>query len=196
MLQSTADESYTERLVTIEKAWWRKVLDPQIPYRWFLQRQLPGFMLEIGCGLGRNLINNGGRGVGLDHNPTSVAFARSRGLTAMTPEEFESSKYNSFGRYDSLLFSHVVEHMSYDDALKLVSKYLPYVKSGGKLILICPQHAGFKSDKTHVEYFELNKLQRLAHESGASVIKACSFPFPSLMGTMFTYNEWVIVATV
>jgi SAM-dependent methyltransferase len=195
-MQSTAHESYTNRLITLEKAWWRKILDPQIPYRWFLKRQSPGFMLEIGCGLGRNLLNNGGRGVGLDHNPNSVSIARDRGLTAMTPDEFEGSRFNIHGKYDSLLFSHVLEHMSYLDALKLVSKYMPYVKNGGKIIIICPQHAGFMSDKTHIEYFDLDKMNRLMIEVGLSPKEGTSFPFPAFMGAKFNYNEWVAIGQV
>jgi len=194
-MQSTAHESYTNRLITIEKAWWRKILDPQIPYRWFLKKQSPGFMLEIGCGIGRNLLNNGGQGVGLDHNPSSVALARGRGLTAFTPSQFLESRYNQDSSYDSLLLAHVVEHMTAQEAKKLVQQYLRYLKPGGKLILICPQKAGFKSDSTHVEYFDLVKMQELAEGLGLLVLKQESFPFPPFIGRFFVYNEWVLVAS-
>ncbi len=45
-----------------------------------LTRINPGFVLDVGCGLGRNLANIGGYGVGVDHNSESVAVACSRGL--------------------------------------------------------------------------------------------------------------------
>ncbi|NBW83483.1 class I SAM-dependent methyltransferase [bacterium] len=194
MMQSTAQESYTQRLVTIEQAWWRKILDPQIPYRWFLKRQKPGFMLEVGCGIGRNLLNNCGRGVGLDHNPMSVSLACSRGLTAFTPGEFAESKFNQDSSYDSLLLAHVIEHMTLDQAQALVQQYLRYLKQDGKLILICPQKAGFRSDATLVEYFDLPKMQGLVEQLGMTVRNTSSFPFPSIAGDFFTYNEWVMVA--
>jgi len=194
-MQSTAQECYTQRLVTLERAWWRKILDPQIPYRWFLKRQSPGFMLEVGCGLGRNLINNSGHGVGLDHNPTSVALACSRGLTAFTPEKFQKSEFYRDAVFDSLLLAHVIEHMTFAEAKELVREHLRHIKPGGKLILICPQKAGFRSDATHVEYFDVNKMQQLALELGLTMKKAASFPFPPWVGDLFTYNEWVLVAS-
>lgn len=192
--KSTADTSYTQRLVTLESSWWRKYIDPQIPYRWFLKRQQPGFMLEIGCGIGRNLLNNGGQGVGIDHNPTSITLARQRGLTAFTPADFNTSEFNQEARYDSLLLSHVIEHMTFDEARSLVSSYLKYVKPGGKVILICPQPAGFRADKTHVEYFDIRLMKRLTQELKLEITQEASFPFVSWVGSFFKYNEWVILA--
>jgi 2-polyprenyl-3-methyl-5-hydroxy-6-metoxy-1,4-benzoquinol methylase len=192
--RSTADTSYTQRLVTIESSWWRKYVDPQIPYRWFLKRQQPGFMLEIGCGIGRNLLNNGRQGVGIDHNPTSITLARQRGLTVFTPTDFKTSEFNQEARYDSLLLSHVIEHMTFDEARSLVSSYLKYVKPGGKVILICPQPAGFRADKTHVEYFNLILMSRLAKDLGLTIASEHSFPFPPAIGNVFKYNEWALVA--
>jgi SAM-dependent methyltransferase len=196
IVSSTSESGYTQRLLNLQSAWWRRVLDPQIPYRWFLQRLQPGFMLEVGCGVGRNLFNNGGRGVGIDHNPTSVEVARSRGFQAFTPTEFVASDFVNIARFDSLLLSHVLEHLSYEDAKRLVAGHLRYVRPGGKVILICPQPAGFRSDQTHVEYFDLRLMRRLVHELGLDVLSENSFPFPPLVGKFFTYNEWVLTASI
>ena len=194
MEKSTAHENYTSRLINIENAWWRKILDPQIPYRWFLNKLGPGFMLDIGCGVGRNLLNNRGRGVGIDHNPTSIRVARSRGLTAFTAEEFRSSEFYNQCQFDSLLFSHVLEHMEYQRARGLVEEHLKFLSPKGRLIIICPQPAGFRSDKTHVEYFDLGLMERLATELKLKVELKASFPFPHFAGHIFKYNEWILVA--
>ena len=77
---STRDDSYTSRLLAGERAWWRRLFDVQAPYRWNLRRLELGFTLDVGCGIGRNLLHFEGRGVGIDHNPASVDVARSRGL--------------------------------------------------------------------------------------------------------------------
>ena len=82
MVNQTAEKAYTDRLLRIETVWWRRVLDPQIPYRWNLRRLNPGFVLDIGCGLGRNLNSLSGAGVGVDHNKNSVDVCRSRGFLA------------------------------------------------------------------------------------------------------------------
>src|SRR4051794_27828148 len=77
---STEDAAYAYRLARLETVWWKRWLDVQRPYRWNLRRLEPGFTLDIGCGLGRNLSHLGGDGVGIDHNEESVATARARGL--------------------------------------------------------------------------------------------------------------------
>src|SRR6201991_4938021 len=100
-LYSTEDQRYAVRLATKEAVWWKRWLDVQAPYRWNLRRLHPGFTLDIGCGIGRNLLHLEGSGVGVDHNAHSVAIARSRGLEAFTPAEFLTSPFNLEARFDS-----------------------------------------------------------------------------------------------
>src|SRR5690348_5340321 len=109
---STADPAYSRRLQRLETVWWKRLLDVQRPYRWHLRRLKVGFFLDLGCGLGRNLINAGGAGagVGIDHNADSVMTARNRGLTAFTPEQFLGSEFAVQGRFDTILLAHIAEH--------------------------------------------------------------------------------------
>ena len=58
--------------------WWKKLLDVQAPYRWNLQRLKLGLTLEIGCGIGRNLMHLKGQGIGIDHNFQSVEMQESK----------------------------------------------------------------------------------------------------------------------
>jgi 2-polyprenyl-3-methyl-5-hydroxy-6-metoxy-1,4-benzoquinol methylase len=154
----------------------------------------PGFMLDVGCGIGRNLAHLDGSAVGVDHNQDSVAVARDRGLRAFTPDEFLASEYARPGTFDSLLSAHVVEHMSSSDATALLGAYLPYVKVGGRLILITPQESGYRSDATHREFVDFAAQERLAHDLGLTVLSRRSFPFPRMAGRWFRYNEFVLVA--
>jgi SAM-dependent methyltransferase len=190
----TTDAAYTRRLERLGGAWWKRLLDVQRPYRWHLRRLRLGFVLDVGCGLGRNLINVGGAGVGVDHSAESVAVARGRGLQAFTPAEFLSSAHASPGRFDALLLSHVVEHMRFAEAVELLSTYLPYLKAGGRVLLIAPQEAGYASDPTHIEFMDLTALDRLARAVTLEPVKAYSFPFPRLAGRLFKYNEFVLLA--
>jgi SAM-dependent methyltransferase len=190
----TRDESYTHRLLALESEWWRRVLDVQAPYRWNLRRLEPGFTLDIGCGIGRNLLHLEGEGVGIDHNPASVEIARKRGLQAFTPEEFDRSVFNSPERFDSLLLSHVVEHMTRPEGVALLQRYRPVLKRGGRAILIAPQESGFESDPTHVEFADFAALRRIARESGLTTEREYSFPFPRPLGKFFRYNEFVSIS--
>lgn len=197
MANGTAGGDYTQRLLRKETAWWKRALDVQRPYRWNLRRLDPGFTLDLGCGLGRNLGHLGGHGVGIDHNPTSVATCRDRGLEAYTPEEFAASPRNEPATFDSLLAAHLVEHLEPEAARDLLRRHLPLVKVGGKLILITPQERGYASDVTHVAYVDLAGLESLVHALGATVERRFSFPFPwAVVGKVFTYNEFVVVGRV
>src|SRR5688572_3247513 len=150
----TDDAAYTERLE--RAAWWKRLLDVQRPYRWHLRWLELGFVLDVGCGVGRNLVNLGGRaaGVGVDHNPASVAAARRRGLEAFTPDELRTSPYAFPGRFDALLLAHVAEHMHEAEAAALLREYLDLVRPGGRVVVITPQEAGHASDPTHVELMD------------------------------------------
>jgi SAM-dependent methyltransferase len=190
----TKGQDYAQRLRTLESVWWKRFLDVQRPYRRHLQSLDLGFVLDIGCGLGRNLCHLKGNGVGVDHNPVSIYEARSRGLTAFLPPEFLTSDYAANGRFDTILCAHVVEHMHRDEAQRLLAPYLPFLREKGRLVLITPQEAGFRSDPTHVEFCDLLALADLSKDLGLKTDRAYSFPFPRAIGRIFKYNEFVFIA--
>lgn len=194
-IKDTKNSDYTDLLLKKQTAWWKRLLNVQAPYRWNLQRLKPGFTLEVGCGIGRNLIHLKGQGVGVDHNFPSVEFARNQGLTTFTPEEFEDSKFNIPQYFDTLLLAHVAEHMTLDEAVELLNKYMPFIKSEGRLIIITPQEAGFKSDSTHVEFMDFPKLRNIHKQLGLKVVQEYSFPFPRFIGGIFTYNEFISIGS-
>ena len=169
------------------------MLNVQAPYRWNLRRLKPGFTLDIGCGLGRNLINLDGQGVGIDHNSDFVEIARSRGLTAFTPEEFLGTRFNVAESFDSILLAHVVEHTTEKQAAKLLNDYLHLVKPRGKVIITAPQESGYRSDPTHVQFMDFEALRRVASEARLTHVNEYSFPFPRILGRVFKYNEFVSV---
>lgn len=190
---STNEEQYTNRLATLETAWWKRLLNVQAPYAWNLRRLKPGRTLEIGCGIGRNLRHLRGQGVGIDHNPFSVRLCRAAGLEAYTLEDFPQSVSGREGRFDSLLFSHILEHMPAVDAEALVRTYLPQLRPGGQIIIIAPQERGYASDATHVQFVDFAQITTLAQKINCRVERRFSFPLPRIAGMLFTYNEFVAV---
>ncbi|MDU0312717.1 class I SAM-dependent methyltransferase [Phycicoccus sp. M110.8] len=192
----TAGSDYAQRLQRLEGARWKKLLDVQRPYRWNLRRLGLGRVLDVGCGIGRNLANLGPDSVGVDHNADSVAAARARGLTAYTTQEFWDTEVARPGSFDSLLLAHVMEHVDADVADGIVREYLPCLRPRGKVVLITPQEVGFRSDATHVRFVDLAGLDDHAQRLGLAVDRAYSFPFPRPAGRVFKYNEFVLVASV
>ena len=192
---STESEKYTRRLVELESVWWKKLFDVQRPYRLHLQSLKPGFVLDIGCGIGRNLLHLGGHdaGIGVDINPFSVQVARQRNIQAFTPEEFATSDFSRQQIFDSILLSHVAEHMTPDEVAALLAGYLPFLRTAGRVIVITPQEKGFASDSTHVSFTDFTVLQMIALKSGLTVTREYSFPLPRSFGRVFPYNEFVSI---
>ncbi len=192
----TEGREYAERLRAKQHVWWKRALDVQRPYRYNLRRQHLGRTLDVGCGVGRQLGVLDAGSVGVDHNPHSVAVAREAGLPAYTAPELFASRHARSGGFDSMLLAHVVEHMQRDDALAVVRSYLPFVRPGGKVMFICPQEVGYRSDPTHVRFYDGDDLVELARELGLQPGKWWSFPFPRWAGKLFIYNEVNLVSRV
>jgi SAM-dependent methyltransferase len=191
---ATAGSDYAQRLSLLGGASWKERLDVQRPYRRMLQRLNLGRVLDVGCGIGRQLANLDGNGVGIDHNETSVGIARERGFEACTPAEFAVSPHARPGAFDALLLSHVVEHVSDEVAFQLLVDHLRHVRRGGRVVMICPQEKGWATDPTHVRFVDDADLTELATRAGLTVERARSFPLPRVFGRLFPYNEFVVVA--
>ena len=192
--EATAGQDYADRLVRHRSAWWKQLIDVQAPYRWHIRRLRLGRTLDVGCGLGRNLHHLGPDAVGVDHNAHAVAIARSEGLTAYTTAEFATTADAVPAGYDSMLLAHVAEHMDRASAVEILETYLPYLKPGGRLVVITPQEAGYRSDSTHVRFVDFAAAQDLAHAAGLRTERTYSFPFPRFVGRFFTFNEFVTIA--
>jgi len=180
---------YAERLVRLQTPLWKRVLDVQAPYRWNLRRLRPGRMLDVGCGIGRHLAHTPGA-VGVDPNQSCVEVARAHGLEAYTPEDFRAEP----GSFDSLLVAHVLEHLTPAEADRLLETYLPYLKPGGRAILITPQERTFAMDPTHIWFVDFGVLQMLAGRFGLEPERMFSFPFPRWAGKLIPHNEFVFTA--
>jgi SAM-dependent methyltransferase len=187
----TRSPDYTARLRIRGGVVWKRILDVQRPYRWNLRRQNLGRTLDIGCGIGRNLTVLPAGSVGVDHNPTSVETARKRGLEAYTPEEFFARDWDPF---DDMLLAHVIEHLTATDTRDLLRDYLPKLRVGGRVFMICPEERGYASDPTHVQWTTGDDLEHLARDVGLMPGAPKSFPFPRWAGRWFTYNEFTLLA--
>ena len=179
---ATRSKEYAERLTRLQTTWWKSWLDVQAPFRWNLRRLQPGFTLDLGCGIGRNLEHFPGTASESIRTKLRESRASAR-FQAFTPDEFRRApEYNRPGRFDTMLLAHVAEHMTEAEALSLLQEYESLVRPGGKSILIAPQEAGFRSDATHVELMDFERLTRISDRLGFRPDRIFSFPFPRWVG--------------
>lgn len=193
---ATEGSDYTTRLKRVGGQRWKQVLDVQRPYRWNARRLLGDrHVLDVGCGIGRNLAHLSPNAVGVDHNASSIAECRSLGLEAYTTDEFFGDFDRHRGAYTGLIAAHLVEHMRPDQAVEVLTSYAEALAPRSVAVLICPQEKGYASDATHVSFTDLDGLAAVAEQCGWTPQRAFSFPFPRAAGKLFRYNEFVLVAT-
>lgn len=190
----STDEAYAGRLAALSGRWWKRLVPN--PYRWNVRRLATGRVLDVGCGIGRCLDFIGPRGVGVDPNRAAIDACHSKGHEAYTPEEFIAAHSEGEWSFDTLLCSHVVEHLDEATGAELLRTYMPYIRRGGRVVLITPQERGQRSDPTHVRFIGPDTSARLAGDVGLVVERSSSFPLPRWFGRWFVYNETVTVARV
>lgn len=190
----TARPEYAQRLIARSGQAGKRLLHVQAPYQVHVRRICRGRVLDVGTGIGRNLVSLGDQSVGVDHNAVSVDVARSRGLKAYLPADFTTSPDGILAGYDTLLFAHVLEHMPGEQAQALLAAYLPYLRPGGRTIVICPQERGYASDPTHMRFLDFGGIAEICRGAGLLVRQQYSFPLPRLTGRVFAHNEFVVLA--
>jgi SAM-dependent methyltransferase len=146
----------------------------------------------VGCGVGRILDYLAPDAIGVDTNTAAVAHCRSLGFDAYLPNELEALAPEPF---DALVLAHVLEHLEPEGARALLGQYLHYLNPRGQVVIICPQERGYRSDPTHVHWYDLVTLRTICQELGLAVTTARSFPLPRWVGRFFVYNEFVVVAS-
>jgi SAM-dependent methyltransferase len=193
-VESSLQPEYADRLASLSGKWWKRWLPN--PYRWHIRARCGANVLDVGCGVGRCLGFLGpGRAVGVDPNAASIEIARSRGFSAFTPDEF-SEHFADVRNFDTLLCSHVLEHLSAAESEALLREWLPRVVPGGRVVLICPQTRGQASDPTHVRLMDPAALREVCAAVGVEVDRVGSFPLPRWFGRWWVHNETVLVGSV
>jgi SAM-dependent methyltransferase len=190
-VSSTTSLEYTERLIKKQDSGLKKLIKTFDPYKHHIRKVIEGKTLEVGCGIGRVIGFSPEQIVGVDHNAHSIETCQNKGFQAFRVEEFQTT----FGaqNFQTLIMSHLLEHMSIQESVDLINFYKPYLVNQAKVIAITPQEVGYRSDHTHAEFVDFSKLREIFQKSGVELQTEYSFPFPRFMGKIFIYNEFVAI---
>ena len=111
-------------------------------------------VMEVGSGFGgkMEMLHQLGFAdvLGVEKNAVSVALARSRGLKAVTLDEFEANPPKE--KADLLVLSHIIEHLPPYEVVELMEYYLNHLHIGGHVLIVSPVfHPHFYLDLDHVK---------------------------------------------
>lgn len=172
---STSNHEYTKYYLGKYNIWYRRLFPIDIPFKFIAKSCCRGKILDIGCGPGRYLSFFKDKAIGVDHNKDFVAYTRERGFKTFYSKDFLADNKEVF---DTLLFSHILEHMNLEEGVALVKTYLPFLKKYGRIVIIVPHGYCFRNDPTHVLYYDKNKVEELAYALNYKIKKKFYHPFP------------------
>ena len=92
------------------------------------------------------------------------------------------------------MLSHVLEHLTFEDCAQLLDAYLPLLVAGGRVVIECPQEAGYPLDPTHIRWVDFDEARRQCEDKGLTVARHYSYPFPRWAGRVFVYNQFEALA--
>jgi SAM-dependent methyltransferase len=169
--------------------WWNKTLGPS---------RLR--ILEIGCGNGSNLktFEQLGHDVtGVEPDAVARQVAEESGLRVFAGTAEDLPKAFSDGKYDVIVFMHVLEHCIRPDAAVRNARNL--LRKGGKIVAEVPNNACTAAEffgttwywldvPRHVNFFTTKSLQSLFSENGIKPVQTvyrgyCRHFSPSWMST-------------
>jgi len=150
-------------------------------HRMFVDREVPGTLLDIGCGDGRFMsvmARRGWRVAGVDFDAEAVA--RARQLRNLDVEVGTAASQAARGRrYDWVTASHVIEHVA--EPGEFLRQCRELLNPSGRIVLRTPNSASFGHRRygeawrgleppRHLQLFTLSALSACAHQAGLRVV--------------------------
>lgn len=131
-------------------------------------------VLDVGCSDGLYLKYMGGGSQGIEQVPVLGEEARRKGMNVITGDVLETIRTLPDGRFEGVLFSHVMEHV--DSPIEMLRQINRVLEKGGTLVLGLPiERNVFRDllrmdyfDGTHIYAFSVRNANKLLEETGFS----------------------------
>jgi O-antigen chain-terminating methyltransferase len=139
-------------------------------------------VLDVASGQGHFLAllkSHGINAEGIEIDSDLCAVSASQGLKVSQGDFFEFLKTRQPGRFDAVMCSHIVEHLTPDRVEKLFSLLHAATAPGSTLVILTPNIANirravgdFWRDPTHVRPYPISALDKLLRRTNWLVIDA------------------------
>jgi SAM-dependent methyltransferase len=160
---------------------------------------LKGRVIDFGCGVGELLQRLPVGSVGLEINPVTVAYCRSKRLDVrLYDPEKDHYQLDDFkdGSFETLILNHVLEHLKNPD--QVLRSLLQASRRLGieKTVIIVPGKKGFSFDSTHLTYIDRDFFinHHLTDAEGFRIVDQIYFPLNlRFIENFFTHFEFHII---
>jgi len=132
-------------------------------------------VLDVGCGEGQFIEALQAQGIhasGVDVDTQMVQVCRDKGLDVVKADLFDYLPQHA-GEFDGILASNVIEHLTIQDTLRLLSVAFDTLRPGGILLLATPNPESlivhlyeFWRDATHIRMYNRSLLEFLLSWAG------------------------------
>ena len=112
---------------------------------------------------------------------------------AYTLQRFFASDVSAPESFDTLLLSHVLEHVTFEECSQLLDSNLPLMVPGGRIVIECPQEAGYPLDPTHIRWVDFDEARRQCEDKRLTVIRQYFYPL-SAGPELFIFNHFETLA--
>lgn len=132
-------------------------------------------VLDVACGSGifLNLLARAGiAALGVERNEQVAAAARGRGLEVIHADVFDYLTAAE-EQFDGVYCSHFIEHLPFDQLLRLIERVANRLEEEGRLVLVFPnpesirmQLFGFWKDPEHVRFYHSDLVELVCRHYG------------------------------
>ena len=156
-------------------------------------------VLDLACGSGiflELLAEQGIPALGVERNPAVVAWVKQHGWDIVEQDAFAFLERTT-ETYDGVFCSHFLEHLPFEQVLRLFELLAPRVVAGGTVVLVVPnpesvrmQLFGFWRDPEHVRFYHPELLEAVCQHAGFQVIASNREDRPfALPAPAFSWTE-------
>lgn len=178
MSNQEKDYEYSQflRYLEYDSQYTKKVHSFYLPYFANCKR-----VLDLGCGKGdflELLKKQGIKAIGVERDKEFCKEITEKGLEVICSDVFDYLSHADDESFDGIFMSHLVEHLSYEDILRLFELCYRALKKSGKILVVVPNVRSigmhldwFYRDLTHEGFRHPSALSFLLESSNFSLLE-------------------------